>query len=579
MAYTGLGLTQKPTLKGIGEASLALAGGIGGLALGGAGLVAGSLANAFGATPYIAGLGILGASAKKGFNFSFEKEDTARSLGLDENSSPSEVEAGEVSILNKIAAESSSLLETVKDNQISPSQEREFQMDRDKNHQELISAFSNISLVSISDDENKDPWWKKIFNLLSGWKLLVAPFVKGMATFLARMLLVFTSPALLGIAGALLIMTKWKTIKKTIKGAIYKIKVWTNKVLSLIPGAPLLEIGENPNATPMDAGEFVNTTTGGDEGFKVVENPNATPMDAGEFVTTTGVGEFKDGGSFIVDGDDGGVDKLMVVFNATKGEKVTVETPKQQKENMKSPTMLGDKYVDMDTIEGRREFYFNATEEEWTQMYVNMENQGMGLASSAAQMQDTSKLEVLDYMFGISVEGQQSVQTSMVNDDIKESFGDWTKIVNSIGDVTQMQSGELMDTRTGSEESVTGENMKTISWDDWKGDEDKLRSLGVYNNEDINRYKQITGSSFMDTSGGRGRMVEGRYDRINHLKQIQRTIETPKVESFKLKPKVEEITNYIDNSSSKNQKSTKTYEFGGGFSVTDGHTLSPLTNR
>jgi len=125
MAYTGLGLTQKPTLKGIGEASLALAGGIGGLALGGAGLVAGSLANAFGATPYIAGLGILGASAKKGFNFSFEKEDTARSLGLDENSSPSEVEAGEVSILNKIAAESSSLLETVKDNQISPSQERE----------------------------------------------------------------------------------------------------------------------------------------------------------------------------------------------------------------------------------------------------------------------------------------------------------------------------------------------------------------------------------------------------------------------------------------------------------------------
>jgi len=49
--------------------------------------------------------------------------------------------------------------------------------------------------------------------------------------------------------------------------------------------------------------------------------------------------------------------------------------------------------------------------------------------------------------------------------------------------------------------------------------------------------------------------------------------------SFKLKPKVEEITNYIDNSSSKNQKSTKTYEFGGGFSVTDGHTLSPLTNR
>ena len=552
MAYTGLGLKQKPTLKGIGEASKALAGGIGGLALGGAGLVAGSLANAFGATPYIAGLGILGASAKKGFNFSFKKEDTAGSLGLNKDSSPSEVEAGEVSILNKIAAESSSLVETVKDNQISPSQERELQMDRDKNHQELVSAFSNISLLSISGDENKDPWWKKIFNLLAGWKLLVMPFVKGMASFLARMLLVFTSPALLGIAGALLIMTKWKTIKKTIKGAIYKIKVWTNKVLSLIPGAPLLELGENPNATPMDAGEFV--TTGGDEGFK-------------------------DGGSFIVDGDDGGVDKLMVVFNATKGEKVTVETPKQQKENMKSPTILGDKYVDMSTIEGRREFYFNATEEEWTQMYVSMENQGMGLASDAAQMQDASKLEVLDYMFGVNVETKQSVQTSMVNDDIKERYGDFTKIVNAIGDVTQIQTSELMDTRTGNEESISSENMKTISWDDWKGDEDKLRSLGVYTNEDIDRYKQITGSSFMDTSGGRGRMVEGRYDRINYLKQIQRSIETPKIESFKLKPKVEEITNYIDNSSSKSNSSSRTYEFGGGFSVTDGYTSSPITNR
>jgi len=159
MAYTGLGLTQKPTLEGIGEASLALAGGtgkvflgLGGLALGGAGLVAGSLANAFGATatPYLVGLGAMGAAGKKGFNMfggssddNTIKKDTATPELQQEMSKQTQyglLSLDKLDDIHKDLAETRSIL-VVQD---PASQAREEALDEQTKNKELVSAIMGI---------------------------------------------------------------------------------------------------------------------------------------------------------------------------------------------------------------------------------------------------------------------------------------------------------------------------------------------------------------------------------------------------------------------------------------------------
>ena len=157
MAYTGLGLTQKPTLRGVGQAALALGGGVGrltlggaGLALGGAGLVAGSLASAFGATPYYLGLGVMGAAGKKGFNMfggssdgNTTKKDTAPPELQQEMSQQTQyglLSLDKLDDIHKDLAETRSIL-VVQD---PASQAREEALDEQTKNKELVSAIMGI---------------------------------------------------------------------------------------------------------------------------------------------------------------------------------------------------------------------------------------------------------------------------------------------------------------------------------------------------------------------------------------------------------------------------------------------------
>ena len=171
MAYTGLGLTQKPTLEGIKEAGLALAGGVGatitgvgGLALGGAGLVAGSLANAFGATatPYLVGLGAMGAAGKKGFNM-FDrssddntiKKDTATPELQQEMSKQTQyglLSLDKLDDIHKDLAETRSIL-VVQD---PASQAREEALDEQTKNKELVSTIMGIGKGVDSGGKGKE---------------------------------------------------------------------------------------------------------------------------------------------------------------------------------------------------------------------------------------------------------------------------------------------------------------------------------------------------------------------------------------------------------------------------------------
>jgi hypothetical protein len=115
-----------------------------------------------------------------------------------------------------------------------------------------------------------------------------------------------------------------------------------------------------------------------------------------------------------------------------------------------------------------------------------------------------AKVATMDYMFGSTISARNALSTKATGDEFKESFGSFSKSINSIGDVIQFIMGSLQTEGTGHDINTISDGMKQVSWDQWKGDEDKLRNLGVYDNEDLERLQDITGSAYIDASGGRG---------------------------------------------------------------------------
>jgi len=245
----------------------AVVGGIGaagGLALGGAGLIAGAVAQSTGFTPLVASVAALGIGAKKGFSKLGKslksKTNTIADKNLSDKSTPSEVEEGEVTILDKLLDETNNLVKVVKKQEIPPSVERELQQDRDVQHKELVAAF--LSLSGPKDDggdsgDKKKGFMSKIMDFIKSffkwigryfmWIKPLLAFLKLFSRFAIRMLLVFASPAFLAVGAALLIMTNWRTIKKKVVGFINSLK----SILNRIPGVDF-------EMTPIP-GEFVDT--------------------------------------------------------------------------------------------------------------------------------------------------------------------------------------------------------------------------------------------------------------------------------------------------------------------------------
>ena len=256
-------------------------GAAGGALMGGAGLIGGALVTATGAGKYLAGGAAIVSGAKAGANWlgnkTFSRSNTAGDVGLTSNSAPSQVEEGEVTILDKILQETGNLVNVVKNKEVPESTKRELQLAKDVQHKELITAFNSITFAG-GDEEKKEKkekkggiksflkgFWEALKSWVTRWVLIFKPFFRLLRVLwrlAGRILLIFASPAFLGIAAALLIMTNWKSIKK-------KAIKWINSIKSMLNKIPGINIELTPEEeplpeTPMDAGEF-------------------TPMDAGEF--------------------------------------------------------------------------------------------------------------------------------------------------------------------------------------------------------------------------------------------------------------------------------------------------------
>ena len=294
------------TKKGLGAA--------GGALMGGAGLIGSALVTATGAGKYLAGGAAIVGGAKAGANWlsnkTFNRSNTAGDVGLTNKSEPSEVEQGEVTILDKILQETDNLVNIVKDKEVPESTKRELQLAKDVQHKELISAFNSVTF-SGGDEEKKEKkksklgqllnlkqLWEILKTVVTGWVLILKPFfglLRMLWRFAGRMLLFFASPAFLGIAAALLIMTNWKSIKK-------KAIKWINSIKSMLNKIPGINIELTPEEeeplpeTPIDAGEFDDPTfilpnvegepgiePTGPEEFDVYEQPEIEP-DANEFL-------------------------------------------------------------------------------------------------------------------------------------------------------------------------------------------------------------------------------------------------------------------------------------------------------
>jgi hypothetical protein len=187
---------------------------------------------------------------------------------------------------------------------------------------------------------------------------------------------------------------------------------------------------------------------------------------------------------------------------------------------------VGDKQVDMSTIEGRRAFLASATDEEWAQMFQTMQGKGVAYAGGGAgvlqrqtemrlegiedyggtpeSVRRDAKIETLDYMFSSTQSARNAMSTESTGDKFKESFGSFSKNINSIGDVVQVMISTLQTEGTGHDINTIGDSLKEISWDQWKGNLEMLRSLGIYTIEDLDRLQELTGSAYVSTSGGRG---------------------------------------------------------------------------
>lgn len=247
-------------------------GAVGGLAIGGAGLIAAAVSQSTGLTPLVASVAALGAGAKKGASKLSKvlksRTNTIADKNLSDKSTPSEVEEGEVTILDKLLAETNNLVAVVKKQEIPESAKRELQLDKDIQHKELVAAF--LSLSGPKDDGAEDKkkglfskimdWIKGMLKWLSRYFLWFKPLLvllRSLWKFAARMLLVFASPAFLGIAAALLIMTNWKSIKR-------KAVKWINTIKSMLNKIPGINFEMTPmpgeSMTPMDTGEFDEPT-------------------------------------------------------------------------------------------------------------------------------------------------------------------------------------------------------------------------------------------------------------------------------------------------------------------------------
>ena len=274
-----------------------LGGAIGGLA-GGASLIGGALASSTGALPYLGVAGALGASAAKGASM-ITKSSSNLSSGLTSDSKPSEVKSVEVNILEKILQETNNLVNIVNSNKDPKSDDREEDLDEDTKHKELISALSKTDDgEKKGEEEEKKPWWRRILDKLQLGKFLsmlggflgIKALLGGFVSFLRIMMRVLLGPFGIALFAAVLVITNWKAVKKTVNGAIYDIKAAAKGILEALSNLPLIgdtfkglaegiELGDDPRleeGVPMDAGEFdvVEQTGTYSEGES---------MDAGEF--------------------------------------------------------------------------------------------------------------------------------------------------------------------------------------------------------------------------------------------------------------------------------------------------------
>ena len=248
----------------IGSAIKKGIGGVGGAIIGGAGLIASGLISSAGAGKYVAGAAAIGASAKSGANWlgnkSFGRTNTISEKNLSANSTPSEVEEGEVTILDKILQETNNLVNIVQSTEIPESTKRELQLDKNIRHKNLIAAFESLHGPLKTKGKGKDEkdltWWEKIKKwwsklsilfkgpIIAGLIIAAKKFFKMIGKFALRMLLVFVSPAMLGVVAAVLIMANWKKIKKNIKNAIRTMKEWANKVTNFLGLGDMFDMEE-----------------------------------------------------------------------------------------------------------------------------------------------------------------------------------------------------------------------------------------------------------------------------------------------------------------------------------------------
>jgi len=278
-----------------------LGGAVGGL-VGGAGLIGGALASSTGALPYLAAAGAIGASAKKGASM-ITKSSSNLSSGLTSDSKPSEVKSVEVNILEKILQETNNLVNIVNSNKDAKSDDREEDLDEETKHKELISALSKTDDgEKKGEEEEKKPWWRRILDKLQlgrflsmlGGFLGVKALLGGFVSFLRIMMRVLLGPFGIALFAAVLVITNWKAVKKTVNGAIFDIKAAAKGILETLSNLPLIgdtfkglaegiELGDDPRledesetyqeGESMDAGEFgespMEPTT---EGSRVMGN-------------------------------------------------------------------------------------------------------------------------------------------------------------------------------------------------------------------------------------------------------------------------------------------------------------------
>ena len=306
-----IGDVTKKIASSTGKGLVKGAGFVGGAALGGAGLIAASVSQSIGTAPLIAGAAALGGAGVAGWKKLAggvkSKQNTISDKNLSDNSKPSDVEEGEVSILDKILTETDNLVNVLKSQQVPESTKRELQLDKDVRHKELVAAFLSLEGPkgdTNTDDGEKKNWLSKLWEMIKkiaaaiiGWKLFIKPLIgliSRFAKFAARMLLVFVSPAMLGVMAAVYIMANWKNIKKNIKSVIAQLKTWANKVSNFLGFGDVFDMAEpepiveeEPTFTlPLIEGEPGIEPTAPEE-FDVYEESEVVP-DANEFLGQDG---------------------------------------------------------------------------------------------------------------------------------------------------------------------------------------------------------------------------------------------------------------------------------------------------